>query len=57
MRKRRWTRDQVWQAVRSGSYLAYRHTAGRHWEWRLQAIRTHDPNAAVGHQQTTMHYG
>lgn len=27
----------VWEAVRAGRYIAYRHHVGRHWEWRFQA--------------------
>ncbi len=37
MQQRGWCRDQAWQAVRAGQYVAYRHRAGQHWEWRLQA--------------------
>lgn len=36
MRKQRWSRDRVWQAVRDGTYVAYRHRSGQHWEWRLR---------------------
>ena len=34
-----WTREQVWDAVRDGTYVAYRHRAGQHWEWRLRRRR------------------
>jgi hypothetical protein len=36
MRKRGWSCEQVWQAVRDGSYVAYRQRSGQQWEWRLQ---------------------
>jgi hypothetical protein len=39
MCKRRWNREQVWQAVRDGTYVVYRHRSGEHWEWRLQQQR------------------
>src|SRR4030081_3507814 len=32
MSTEQWTRDQVWDAVRDGTYVAYRHRAGQHWE-------------------------
>jgi len=35
MRQRRCTGEEVWAAVRAGRYVAYRHFAGQHWEWRL----------------------
>ncbi len=40
MRERNWSCQQVWEAVRAGSYVAYRQRAGQHWEWRLRASRT-----------------
>jgi DNA invertase Pin-like site-specific DNA recombinase len=39
MTNEHWTREQVWQAVREGTYVAYRHRAGQHWEWRLRRRR------------------
>jgi DNA invertase Pin-like site-specific DNA recombinase len=36
MRKERWSREHVWQAVRNGTYVAYRQRSGQHWEWRLR---------------------
>jgi hypothetical protein len=36
MRRERWSREQVWQAVRNGTYVAYRQRSGQHWEWRLR---------------------
>jgi DNA invertase Pin-like site-specific DNA recombinase len=36
MHKQCWSREQVWQAVRDGAYVAYRHRSGQHWEWRLR---------------------
>jgi hypothetical protein len=39
MRKRSWSCQQVWEAVRAGTYVAYRHHSGQHWEWRLRASR------------------
>jgi DNA invertase Pin-like site-specific DNA recombinase len=36
MRKERWSREQVWQAVRDGAYLAYRQRSGQLWQWRLR---------------------
>lgn len=38
MRERGWSRAETWTQVRAGAYLAYRHAAGQHWEWRLQAL-------------------
>jgi hypothetical protein len=40
MRKQRWSRERVWQAVRDGAYVAYRHRSGQHWEWRLRRSST-----------------
>jgi DNA invertase Pin-like site-specific DNA recombinase len=37
MRQRSWSCQQVWEAVRAGTYVAYRQRAGQHWEWRLRA--------------------
>ena len=46
MRKRRWSREQVWRAVRDGAYVAYRQRSVQHWEWRLRrnsiALATYD---------------
>ena len=39
MTNEHWTREQVWDAVRDGTYVAYRHRAGQHWEWRLRRRR------------------
>jgi DNA invertase Pin-like site-specific DNA recombinase len=36
MRKERWSREQVWQAVRNGTYVAYRQRCGQLWQWRLR---------------------
>jgi DNA invertase Pin-like site-specific DNA recombinase len=36
MRKERWSREQVWQAVRDGAYVAYRQRSGQLWQWRLR---------------------
>jgi len=36
MRKERWSREQVWQAVRDGAYIAYRQRSGQLWQWRLR---------------------
>jgi DNA invertase Pin-like site-specific DNA recombinase len=44
MRKQGWSCQQVWEAVRTGAYVAYRQRAGQHWEWRLRANRA--PSAA-----------
>ncbi len=38
MRQRGWSREEVWEAVRAGSYVAYRHAIGRRWEWRLRRV-------------------
>src|SRR5581483_6900507 len=32
------SREAVWDAVRSGGYIAYRHPAGARWEWRLEQV-------------------
>lgn len=32
------SREAVWDAVRSGRYIAYRHPAGARWEWRLEQV-------------------
>ena len=39
MSNEQWTRELVWAAVRAGTYVAYRHRAGRHTEWRLRRRR------------------
>jgi hypothetical protein len=36
MCKQGWSREQAWQAVRAGSYIAYRQANGQQWEWRLR---------------------
>ena len=36
MRKEHWSREQVWQAVRDGAYIAYRQRSGQLWQWRLR---------------------
>lgn len=38
MRQQGWSREAVWDAVRAGRYIAYRHPAGAHWEWRLEQV-------------------
>lgn len=30
------SREQVWEMVRAGGYIAYRQAAGSRWEWRLE---------------------
>lgn len=40
LRQRQWTYPQLWDAVRSGAYLAYRFRHGQQWEWRFQACVT-----------------
>ena len=37
LRQRQWAYSQLWEAVRAGTYLAYRVRHGQQWEWRLQA--------------------
>jgi hypothetical protein len=36
MRKERWSREQVWQAVRNSTDVAYRQRSGQLWQWRLR---------------------
>jgi DNA invertase Pin-like site-specific DNA recombinase len=36
MTQRQCTRDEVWEFVRSGRYVAHRTRRGKLWEWRLQ---------------------
>jgi hypothetical protein len=38
MRQTGWSREAVWARVRAGEYLAYRHRAHEHWEWRLACV-------------------
>ncbi len=45
MQERGWSRAEAWAHVRAGEYLAYRHPAGQHWEWRLQALPPTTPTA------------
>ena len=33
-----WSRQEVWERVRAGDFVAYRHRAGQQWEWRLEHI-------------------
>ena len=56
MRERGWSRDQVWDAVRAGVYRAYRHPAGQHWEWRLQATTPSPAAARPAHATGEMIY-
>ncbi|HSH78792.1 MAG TPA: hypothetical protein VLA19_09715, partial [Herpetosiphonaceae bacterium] len=37
MRQQDWGREAVWDQVRAGHYVAYRHPTGQRWEWRLRA--------------------
>jgi DNA invertase Pin-like site-specific DNA recombinase len=37
MRRERWSRAEVWDRVRAGQYVAYRHATKHRWEWRLRA--------------------
>jgi len=37
LRERHWAYAQLWEAVRVGTYLAYRVRHGQQWEWRFQA--------------------
>jgi len=39
MSNEHWNREQVWESVRDGICVAYRHRAGQHWEWRLRRRR------------------
>ena len=39
MWKQHWSREQVWESVRDGTYMAYRQRSGEHWEWRLRRRR------------------
>lgn len=61
MRERGCSRDEVWELVRAGIYVAYRHVSGAHSEWRLQLAAeravaedasptAHDHPLAVTHQ-------
>jgi DNA invertase Pin-like site-specific DNA recombinase len=38
MHQHSWSRQAVWEAVRMGHYMAYRHAAGQRWEWRLRQV-------------------
>ena len=51
LRQHGWSRATVWEAVRAGRYVAYRHPSGKHWEWRLQVTgygASDDEGVAVG---------
>ena len=36
MAERGLSREAVWDLVRAGEYVAYRHRVGQAWEWRLR---------------------
>lgn len=38
MERRGCSREQVWELVRAGHYVAYRHAIGQCWEWRLERV-------------------
>ena len=46
MRETGLSREAVWARVRTGDYVAYRHRAERHWEWRLAAAAGAAPPSA-----------
>jgi hypothetical protein len=41
------SREQVWDLVRSGQYLAYRSRFGKNWAWRLKSLSEPDPAPAI----------
>jgi DNA invertase Pin-like site-specific DNA recombinase len=57
MTQRQLTRDEVWNLVRAGHYIAYRARRGQSWEWRLQCAKTSDqpacPPDIVAHEEGT----
>ena len=53
MSKEQWTRDLVWDAVRDGTYVAYRHRAGRHTQ---MAPPPASPNAMMVHASRSSHF-
>ena len=40
MRQEGWDREAVWDRVRAGGFVAYRHARGQRWEWRLRATES-----------------
>jgi hypothetical protein len=44
MEEKQLTREEVWQSVKDGVYIAYRARYGGNWEWRLQARNEELPN-------------
>jgi len=49
MRREGWSRAEVWERVRAGQYVAYRHATRQRWEWRLQATNAGTvPQATAG---------
>jgi len=42
------SREQVWEMVRAGGYIAYRQAVGSRWEWRLE-----QRGAATGNEADT----
>ncbi len=40
MRQEGSDREAVWDRVRAGSFVAYRHATGQRWEWRLRATES-----------------
>jgi hypothetical protein len=62
MHRHHWSREQVWQAVRDGAYIAYPQRSGQLWQWRLRrnsvAPATYSRRVAVpGLDDGTRHYG
>ena len=41
------SREQVWDLVRSGKYVAYRARLGKNWQWRLKSLSEPDPVPAM----------
>lgn len=44
MEEKQLTREEVWQSVKDGVYIAYRARYGGNWEWRLRARNEELPN-------------
>jgi len=58
MRERGCSREALWELVRAGTYVPYRHPRGETWEWRLRlgtTSPTADEIAGVGNHTVGRH--
>ncbi|MDX1521324.1 MAG: recombinase zinc beta ribbon domain-containing protein, partial [Anaerolineae bacterium] len=47
MKQHQLTRDEIWDLVREGHYIAYRVKLGKNWQWRLEAAQLPENTSVV----------